>query len=519
MSRFLFATSGRGATLDMLAATSRSIGKLGPSRHPWYVTGTKGDVSTLVMRRRAPLSGRVTLGDDASCEWVVFLAAGDSVTRDALRIAGTAIDNVGPDVDVIYGDTRHDIKRDDRLPTYQRRPSFSPERLRSHNYIGEFIMAKRSLVDSVGGLAMLTDTNSHDRNLRLTERARRVLRSPVILNVTPSGNLLPDANVDAVAQHLARRAIAADVVFDADTPAVRVRRRLQHQPKISVVIPTRGSSAELRGVSTPFVVNAVRTLVERSTYQNFEIIVVADTPTPAAVRAELSEIGGNRLLIVDYDKAFNFAVKNNIGVAHSNGEFVLLLNDDTELISPDALETMLALFEDGNVGIVGPILYFEDGTIQSAGHVFTPDPTDMYRLQPATIRGAHNYVRVQREASSVIAACLLTPRTVFEAVGGLSTQFPGNWNDIDYALKVQQAGYSVIFTPHAEFFHFESKTRVALRIESEVAKLGNRWGDILDDDPYFNPRLQRFINMWRSDFHTDRSYEEALGPTAPISSK
>ena len=300
---------------------------------------------------------------------------------------------------------------------------------------------------------------------------------------------------------------------------MRVERTLKRQPKVSVIIPTRGSSAEVRGATFPLVVNAVRTLIERSTYQNLEIIVVADTPTPPEVRAELAQIGGDRLLIVDYDKAFNFAAKNNIGVAHSTGEFILLLNDDAEIISPDALATMLAIFEDGKVGIVGPMLYFEDGTIQSAGHVFTPDPTDMYRSQPADTRGAHNYVRVQREASSVIAACLLTSRAVFDAVGGLSTQFPGNWNDIDFALKVQQAGYAVIFTPHAKFFHFESKTRVALRIETEVAKLGGRWGDILDDDPFFNPHLQRFINVWRSDFHTDRSYEDALGPTAPISSK
>ena len=180
---------------------------------------------------------------------------------------------------------------------------------------------------------------------------------------------------------------------------------------------------------------------------------------------------------------------------------------------------MLAMFNDDNVGVVGPMLYFEDGTIQSAGHVFTPDPKDVYRCKPASIRGAHNYVRVQREASSVIAACLLTPRSVFDKVGGLSTQFPGNWNDIDFALKVQQAGYSVIFTPHAKFFHFESKTRVALRIESEVSKLGNRWGDILDDDPYFNPHLQRYHYMWVSDLHVDADHVDALGPTAPISSK
>jgi len=283
------------------------------------------------------------------------------------------------------------------------------------------------------------------------------------------------------------------------------------RPLVSVIIPTRGSSAEIRGTTVPLVVNTVQTMLEKSTYQQLEFIIIADTPTPLEVRDALSRIGGDRLMIVDYDQAFNFAVKNNIGVAHSSGEFVLLLNDDTEIITADALETMLAFFEDPTVGIVGPILHFEDGTIQSAGHIFSPDPTDMYRLQPADTRGAHNYVRVQREASSVIAACLLTSRKVFEEVGGLSVQFPGNWNDIDFALKVQQAGYRVIFTPHAKFFHFESKTRVALRIEAEVAKLSHRWGDILDDDPYFNPRLQRYINLWRSDFHTDRSYEEAMG--------
>jgi GT2 family glycosyltransferase len=412
---------------------------------------------------------------------------------------------------VLYGDTRHDVKRKDRLPSYQRRPSYSPERLRSHNYIGETVVVRRRLVDAAGGLAALTATDAHDRNLRLCERAKLIKRVPEIFNVTPSANFLPAANAEAVTGHLARLGIAADVEFDAQTPSVRVRRRLLRRPLVSVIIPTRGSSAEIRGTTVPLVVNTVQTLLEKSTYQQLEFIIVADTPTPPEVRAALSRIGGDRLMIVDYDQAFNFAVKNNIGVAHSSGEFVLLLNDDTEIITADAIETMLAFFEDQTVGIVGPILHFEDGTIQSAGHIFSPDPTDMYRLQPADTRGAHNYVRVQREASSVIAACLLTSRKVFEEVGGLSTQFPGNWNDIDFALKVQQAGYRIIFTPHAKFFHFESKTRVALRIEAEVAKLGHRWGDILDDDPYFNPRLQRYINLWRSDFHTDRSYEEAMG--------
>ncbi|MEY2765748.1 MAG: hypothetical protein RL552_653 [Actinomycetota bacterium] len=517
MTKFLFATDARhlasvgttpNATSDLLATTAASLRGLGFGRRNWYLTAAPNAEEPAVGRR-------ITLGDLPGADWVVFVPAGDSVTRDALHFASTA----APDVDVLYGDTRHDVKRSDRLPTYQRRPSYSPERLRSHNYIGEVIIARRHLVDSAGGIESLTNTDAHDRNLRLCERARRVVRVAEIFNVTPSTNFLPEANVEAVTRHLSRLGIDATTEYDADTPCVRVRRRLRRRPLVSVIIPTRGSSAELRGVSTPLVVNTVRTLLERSTYQELEIVVVADTPTPPEVRSELARVGGERLMVVEFDQAFNFAVKNNLGVAHANGEFVLLLNDDTEIITSDAIETMLSNFEDPQVGIVGPILYFEDGTIQSAGHIFSPDPTDMYRLKPADTRGAHNYVRVQREASSVIAACLLTSRKVFEEVGGLSTQFPGNWNDIDFALKVQQAGYRVLFTPYAKFYHFESKTRVALRIEAEVAKLGHRWGDILDDDPYFNPRLQRYINMWRSDFHTDRSYEEALGPTAPISSK
>ena len=515
MAQFLFATNATGASPEALAVTAGSLRRLGLGTKHWFVstpatqlaTTSATDSATAVSPALSRSYRRIALGDHTSAEWVVFVPAGDKVMPEALRAARQAAD----DVDVIYGDTRHEVKRADKLPTFQRRPSFSPERLRSHNYIGGFVMARRNVVNAAGGLEFLAATNSHDRNLRLCEQARSVSRVAEILNFTPSNNFLPEASPRAVQDHLARLGITADVDFDDTTPCVRVRRRLSRRPLVSVVIPTRGSSAELRGESVPLVVNTVRTMLERSTYQELEFVVVADTPTPPDVRLELTRLAGERLVIVDYDQAFNFAVKNNIGVAHSNGEFILLLNDDTEIITPDALETMLSFFEDPTVGIVGPILHFEDGAIQSAGHVFSPDPTDMYRLQPADTRGAHNYVRVQREASSVIAACLMTSRTVFEEVGGLSTQFPANWNDVDFALKVQQAGYRVIFTPYAKFFHFESKTRVALRIEAEVGKLGHRWGHVLDNDPYFNPRLQRYINLWRSDFHTERSYEEAMG--------
>jgi len=208
LGEFVFATDARGAALGALATTAASIRGLGLGRRHWFVVGDSTKLGA---------SRRVVLGDDPAAEWVVFVAPGDKVARDALHFARTA----AADVDVIYGDTRHEIKREDRLPTYQRRPSFSPERLRAHDYIGSFVVARRSVVDAAGGLAALTTTDSHDRNLRITERARRVVRVAEVLNLTPSTNFLPTANPDAVASHLARVGIDATVEFDADTPSVQ----------------------------------------------------------------------------------------------------------------------------------------------------------------------------------------------------------------------------------------------------------------------------------------------------------
>jgi glycosyltransferase involved in cell wall biosynthesis len=298
-----------------------------------------------------------------------------------------------------------------------------------------------------------------------------------------------------------------------------VRRRVSAKPLVSVLIPTRGSSATIFGRQRTLVVDAVRSVLTASTYPNVEFIIVADTDTPDVVRAELRAVGGDRLRIVDFDRPFNFAEKINLAAAHAKGDYFLLLNDDTQVISPDFLDTLVSLVSDDGVGLVGPTLSFEDGTIQSAGHVFSPEPTDLYRGAPADARGAHDMLRVTRETSSIIAACALTSRTTFESVGGLSVQFPGNWNDIDYGLKVWQSGRRVLVTPLARLYHFESKTRVPVLVESEVAKLGHRWGHVLDDDPFFNPHLQRYVNVWKTDSTSPRSYSEALGPTAPIASK
>ena len=197
----------------------------------------------------------------------------------------------------------------------------------------------------------------------------------------------------------------------------------------------------------------------------------------------------------------------------------MLLNDDTEIITPDALETLVGILEDQTVGMVGPMLLYEDMTIQSAGHILNPVPFDLYRERELTCTGAQHLLQVQREASGLIAACVLVRRSVFDEVGGLCTLFPFNYNDVDFGLKIQDAGHRVVWTPHAQFHHFESKTRTPKLQTFEVATIGARWRDKLEDDPYFNPHLERYIDIWKENVMGQRSVLDALGPTAPIASK
>ena len=511
MSEFLVATDAHGATLDDLVTTYKSLVVSGSKDIKWFVYGAVPDAVKHLQRRWSFRRVRVVATTDElkSSDFVIFLNAGDGLYRESLVSVREAI-HKNTATDLIYGDAAHPTGIKAEPLSFVRRPGWSPERLRGHCYVGETLVARTEVVERAGGITELVVQHPHDRALRLTENARNIVRMPELLTMAKSRDTRPSASLDAVIKHCARQKIDANCELDAAVPSVRVKRNLTTQPSVAVIVPTRGTSAEVFGSERVLVVEAVRSLFEKSTYQNFEVVVVADTPTPQTVLDTLREIGGARLKIINYDRPFNFAEKNNLGAMSCESDLILLLNDDTEIITAEALELMVAMFNDPTVGIVGPMLLFEDSTIQSAGHIFSPDPTDLYRARSPETAGPQNLLKVQREVSSLIAACALIRRDVFEQVGGLCMEFPGNWNDIDFCLKVQLAGYRAVFTPHAHLFHFESKTRIAKRVEAEVAKLGARWGSVLDDDPYFNPNLQRYTNIWKTDSTSKQSLDEAL---------
>ncbi|MBC7403263.1 MAG: glycosyltransferase [Microbacteriaceae bacterium] len=274
--------------------------------------------------------------------------------------------------------------------------------------------------------------------------------------------------------------------IESENGSLRIRYPVDGEPLVSVIIPTRGSTALIRGRPNVLVVDAVRGIVERSTYRAFELVIVADDATPQKVIDELILIAGDRLRLVRWSEAFNFSAKMNRGALFARGEYLILLNDDVELLSPDWIETMLGLTQQPDVGLVGTLLFFEDGTVQHGGHLYSASWAGHIALGwQASRDDGIGSMRVDREVSGVTAACAMIRADTFWEVGGFSRDFAGNYNDVDLSLKVAAIGRRNIWTPHASLIHFESKTRVAAVLPGELETLRARWGTRLLSDPYW----------------------------------
>jgi GT2 family glycosyltransferase len=252
---------------------------------------------------------------------------------------------------------------------------------------------------------------------------------------------------------------------------------------VSIIIPTRGDGKLVMGSARSLVLRSVDSiLAARDDYENIEIVVVADTATPPLVVTELSSHDGVR--VVEYSKPFNFSDKCNVGVLSSRGELIVLLNDDTEVITKDWLETLVGLALESDVGIVGPMLILEDGRIQSAGHSNTPSPHNFRCGHSADQPGEFGILAVARECSGLTGAAMAMRRSVYFEAGGMSLKFANCFNDVDFCFKVLDLGYRIVWTPHARLYHYESVTRDARVSEVELNLLLRRWGRKFDNDRF-----------------------------------
>jgi GT2 family glycosyltransferase len=458
--------------------------------------------------RRAENGGIVAASNDALAmaggEFIALLDHDDILHPDALALVSERIDAT-PDVDYVYSDEdKVNVHGVHSAPFFK--PDWSPERMRTQMYTCHLSVLRRSLVEEVGGFdAGFEGAQDWDLVLKVTERARAIAHIPRILyswrtiatSAASGGEAVKpyafEAGQRAVQAHCDRIGLPARVERDPeDSGVLHLEPELTEEPLISIVIPTNGQSRQVRFAETVLVEHCVRSIVESSTYSNYEIVAVLDEHTPDEVAEELDAIAGDRLRVVTFHGPFDFSAKINLGAEHSRGEYLLLLNDDMEVITPNWIERLVMYVGQDGVGAVGGRLLWSDGRLQHVGIGFDGGlPGHAYHGFSGEYRGYANHVVIARNCLGVTGACLMTPKAAFEEVGGLTELLPLNFNDVDFCLKLHAKGWRMIYDPDAILFHFESSTRDPEVKAWEERVLVERWINHVAVDPYGNPNLSR----------------------------
>jgi glycosyltransferase involved in cell wall biosynthesis len=482
------------------------------------------------VRYREENAGIVAASNDALTmaggEFVCLLDHDDELHPEALAEVAAAIDRT-PEVDYVYTD-EDKINLSGRHTQPFFKPDWSPERLRTQMYTCHFSVLRRTLVDEVGGFdAAFEGSQDWDLILRVTERARAIVHVPRVLyhwrileTSAAAGDAAKpwafEAGVRAVQAHCDRIGLPAKVKMDpADPGVLHLEPRLDRQPLVSIVIPTNGQSRDVRFKPTVLISHCLRSIVDHSTYENYELVVVFDEGTPAAILEELREIAGERLRLVEFSGPFDFSAKINLGALRSQGKHLLLLNDDIEVTTPNWIERMVMYSEREEIGAVGGRLLWGDQRIQHVGVDFEEGlPNHTYRTFSGSYAGYFNAVKIARNCLAVTGACLMTRADVFAELGGLSEALPVNFNDIDYCLKAHVRGRRVVYDPDLVLFHFESSSREPVVEEWEVNQLEDRWSSVAAVDPFGNPNLFQGMPKMRSYLAWARGRRPRLRPAA-----
>lgn len=404
----------------------------------------------------------------------------------------------------------------DNMITLHFKPDFAPDNLRANNYICHFSVFSRELLEGTELFRSGFDgSQDHDMILRLTANAKKVVHVPKLLyywrshktSVASDINAKPYAIAaakGAVADHLTRCGFknfeikstrAFDTIFE-------IKYEIRSEDKISILIPNKDHVEDLR--------RCIDSIKERSTYSNYEIIVIENNSTGKAVFDYYDTIRKQKnITVVTYTGAFNYAKINNFGAGYATGKYLLLLNNDTQVISMNWMESMLMYAQRSDVGAVGAKLYYGDRTIQHAGVVIglgahrTAGHTH-YKINYDNL-GYMGRLCYAQNVSAVTGACLMVRKSLYDALGGLDEAFAVALNDVDFCLRVREKGYLNIFTPFAELYHFESASRgsdivdakKAERYEDESELFRERWKKLLaKGDPYYNPNF----SLDRSDY-------------------
>jgi GT2 family glycosyltransferase len=461
----------------------------------------------IVLVERPVSGGIVAASNDsiaqATGEFVVLVDHDDTIEPNALAVIADAL-AADPRIDYLYTDEDKIAPDGSTFDTFFK-PDWSPERLRSQNYCTHLSVLRRSVVDEVGGFRDGFDgSQDHDLILRVTERSRTICHIAQVLyhwRITPNSTAgdadakpyAREAGRRAVEEHCQRLGIAAQVEHLSTPGHFRTRRVVSHDVVTSIVIPTVGTAKMVWGRIRPLVLDAVETVLATTDAARTEVIVVVDPKTPDAAVAALDLL--DCTLVYAHD-GFNFSTRCNLGAAASSGDAILFLNDDVRAEEAGWLDVMLGFFAESDVGVVGARLLYADGTLQHGGLLLNEQPLHIFRGFAGDDPGPFGLLEIDREVSAVTGACMLTPRAVFDEVGGLPEQFRVAFNDLDYCLRVRGTGRRVIWTAHATLFHFESQSRRPDAEQHEVDLLYSTWHDELHADPYGNVAFAPKQAVW-----------------------
>lgn len=419
-------------------------------------------------------------------EFVGVLAAGDQLEPGVLAAVVPFLDHC----DVLYTDEQWAAPGAEGIVS---KPDWLPANLEAYPYLGRLTLVRRDLTRRLGAFTPGADPE-WDLALRATEASRRVSHVPIIgLTRARPPRTGPDEVAGGLAAVRARmaRTSRTGVVEPAEVP-LGVRTWLEPPsppPLVSIVIPTVGSRRTVHERELVLVENCLRSLLELTSYPSWEVVLVTSAGTPDDVVERAKALLPDRLRIAPIDGDFNFAASINEGARQARGQLLLLLNDDTEVIEPRWLDRMVAVAQDPRVGAVGAKLLFGDGTIQHVGIAFGDNHEPFHpHIFESDDRTSSRTKALDGEWPAVTGACLLTPRSVFVEVGGFCTDFPLNYNDVDYCLKVRSLGHTVICAPFARLFHFESSSRTPGLEAWESVLLQRHWRLRILADPYVQYR-------------------------------
>ena len=437
----------------------------------------------------------------ATGDYIGLLDHDDLLTPDALYEVVKAI-NENDRPQVLYSD--EDKVTMDLSEHFQphMKPDYNKDLLRSNNYITHFFVADRTLVEEVGGEdGEYNGAQDYDLILKCTERAKGIAHIPRILYHwrahkastadNPASKMYAfDAGKRAIEDHLKRCGEIGKVSHEKDLGFYRVKYQVQGSPLISIIIPNKDQVESL---------NKCLESIEKSSYKNYEIIIVENNSTEDETFAYYKKIESDKIRIVYWSDEFNYSAINNFGVKHARGDYLLLLNNDVEVITTDWLEELTANCQRKDVGIVGARLYYPDDTIQHAGIVIGIGGVAgaLFVGMPRMFTGYLHKAAIQQDLSAVTAACMMVKRSVYEELGGLEEELKVAFNDVDFCLRAREKGYLVVYDPNVELYHFESKSRGTedskekiRRFQNEIEYMRSHWLELLKKgDPMYNPNL------------------------------